>query len=244
MLRPAASPSSTATSSSRWPEDSEAARNAAQALAAFKSTAGRENVQIVPGPYALPDLTMVARDGWPDGLDQMLLGKQLVQSVLGLPASPRGAYAPGLEMTTDSLGFFSGASIDYTVVMPDVARDLVETPTDLSQPVRARDRDNGRLTLFFADPRLRATLAAPWDANVFFAALAAELAAGKTGPFVVAAADDYALPPGDFLVGARRRPGPLALDPHPYPRRTGDEPTRPRADRSSSPGTPGSRRGS
>ena len=180
--------------------DSEAARNAAQALVAFESTAGRENVQIVPGPYALPDLTMMARDGWPDGLDQMLLGKQLVQSVLGLPASPRGAYAPGLEMTTDSLGFFSGASIDYTVVMPDVARDLVETPADLSQPVRARDRDNGRLTLLFADPRLRATLAGPWDANVFFAALAAELAEGKTGPFVVAAADDYALPPAEFLV--------------------------------------------
>ena len=206
-------------------KDSEAARNATQALVAFESTAGRENVQIVPGPYAMPDLTMVARDGWPDGLDQMLLGKQVVQSVLGLPDSPRGAYAPGLEMTTDSLGLFSGASIDYTVVMPDVARDLVETPADLSHPVRARDRDNGRLTLLFADPRLRATLAAPWDANLFFAALAAELADGKTGPFVVAAADDYALAPRRLPGRPGRGRGPLPMDPHPYPR--GAAPSRP-----------------
>jgi hypothetical protein len=181
-------------------KDSEAARNAAQAMVAFTSTAGRENVQIMPGPYALPDLTMIARDGWRDGLDQMLLGKKVVMTMLGLPDNPRGAYAPGLEMTTDSVGMFSSASMDYAVVAPDVARDLVETPTDLSQPVRARDRENGRLTLFFTDPQLRATLAAPWDANVFFATLAAELAADKKGPFVVAAADDYELPPADFLV--------------------------------------------
>ena len=178
---------------------SEAARNATQALTAFKSVSAGDNLQILPGPYALPDLPMIARAGWRDGLDQMLLGRQLVQSVLGLPDSPRGAYAPGLEMITDSLSFFSDASVDYTVVASEVARDLVETPTDLSQPVRARDRDNGRLTLYFADPQLRAALAAPWDVNMFFAVLAAELAAGKKGPFVAAAADDYTLLPGDFL---------------------------------------------
>ncbi len=177
------------------------AQNAAQTLENYRRVAGLSQVQIVPGPYALPSMSLLARLDWPDGFEQMRVGKDKVKSILRQPAVVRGAYAPGLDLTTDSMAFFSQSSVDYVVVSTDVAVDLAERPSDLSRPVRVRDAESDRLTLLFANKELRAATGPPWSAERFLAALAQELAAGRHGPFVVAAADDYRLPPGAFLDG-------------------------------------------
>lgn len=185
-------------------KEADTAKRALEALATFRRVAALESVQVIPGPYAMPALPLLAREEWQDGFDQMQLGKAELQSTLQLVDTLEGAYPPGLEVTTDSLQAFSRASIGYVVAGPDVARDLAEPPADLQTPVRVRDRANNRLTLVFADRELRAALAPPWDSNRFAAALAAALAAGKRGPFVAVPAGDYELPPAAFLRGVGR----------------------------------------
>lgn len=183
------------------PESAPGAQNAAQALETFRRVAAFDGVQIVPGPYALPALDLLAYLDWDDGFDQMRLGRDVVKSRLGQPPVVQGAYAPGLEITTDSMRYFSQSSIDHAVVSADVAGDLAERPDDLSRPVRVRDAENNRLTLLFSNRELRAAVGSPWGPDRFLAALAQEIAVGRKGPFVVAAADDYGPPPGSFLQG-------------------------------------------
>ncbi len=177
----------------------EPAVRADEALDTLRRVAALDSVQVIPGPYAMPALPVLAREGWGDGFDQMQLGKAELQSTLQLVEPPQGAYPPGLEVTTDSLESFSRASIGYVVADPDVARDLAETAPDRRAPVRVRDGANNRLTLVFADRELRAALAPPWDPGRFAAALAAVLATEQAGPIVGVPADDYELPPASFL---------------------------------------------
>lgn len=176
-----------------------AARQAVQALDVFRSVAALDTVQVIPTPYASPDLGLVAQEGWADGFDQIQVGKTELQSILQLTAVPDAIYPPGLDLTTDGLGLLGKASIDYVLTKAGVARDLAERPDDLHRPVRVRDLENGRLTLVFADQELSAALAPPWDAGRFAAALAALLASGVRGPFVAAPPEDYARPPADYL---------------------------------------------
>lgn len=175
---------------------------AEQTLATFRDVASLDGVQVIPSPYALPALPVLAREGWDDGFEQMQLGKLELQSTLELPAIPDASYAPGLDVTTDSLGAFSRASIDYVVARADVARDLAEAPADRRRPVRVQNRENDRLTLLFADEELRTALAPPWDVGRFAAALAATLAqGGYEGAVVATPADEYSLPPASFISG-------------------------------------------
>lgn len=172
---------------------------AEQALVTFRQVAALDSVQVIPAPYATPHLPVLAREGWPDGLAQMQLGKSELQKDLELIKVPDGAYPPGLEITTDSLGFLSGASIDFALAAPEVREDLAEVPEDQEGPVRVRDADGNRITLLFVNKELRAATGPPWDAGLFFAALASELAGGKRGPFIVSPAQDYLPAPGHFL---------------------------------------------
>ncbi len=176
-----------------------AAADAEQALATLRGVAALDSIQVMPAPYAMPALPILAREGWTDGFEQMQLGKMELQSTLQMPTIPDGAYAPGLDITTDSLGAFSGASIDYVVVRHEVTRDLAEASAADRRPVRVQNQDNDRLTLVFADEELRAAMAPPWDSGRFAAALAADLAKDGTGLLVAAPADDYAMPPAGYL---------------------------------------------
>lgn len=182
------------------PAGDKTAAFAEQALVTLRDVASLDTVQVIPGPYALPALPVLAREGWDDGFEQMQLGKLELQSTLQLSAIPDAAYSPGLDITTDSLGAFSRASIDYVVARADVTRDLAEAPADRRRPVRVQGRENERLTLVLADEELRAALAPPWDIGRFAAALAATLAGGEAGgPLVAAPADEYAHPPAAYL---------------------------------------------
>jgi hypothetical protein len=175
------------------------AQQPAHAHDTIRAVAAAESVQVIPTPYASPDLSLVAQQGWTDGFDQIQLGKTEVQSILELRSIPESTYPPGLDVTTDVAGLMGQASIDYALAAGSVAADLVEKPADPSGPVRVRDVKNGRLTLVFADEELRAALVPPWDAGRFAAALAAVLAAGARGPFVASPKGEYGWPPAAYL---------------------------------------------
>jgi hypothetical protein len=184
--------------------DEATAALAAQALETFRRVAGLGAVQVVPMPYASPHLPLIAAEGWSDGVEQMRLGKaQLVQD-LALADDPDGAYPPGLELTTEGVAALTGASVDFTLAPPGLMEALAEAPEDGERPVRVRDAENNRLTLIPLNPGLLASLDGSWQEGRFFAALAAELAAGNSGPFVVAPADDYQFAPGPFLESVGR----------------------------------------
>jgi hypothetical protein len=172
---------------------------ASQALTAFRTVAGLDSVQVIPMPFASPHLPLLAAEDWPDGLEQMQLGKSQLVEHLQLAATPDAAYPPGLELTTESLGYFSGASIDYALAAAETVEGLAELPENAEGPVRVRDAANNRLTLLFVNSELRRALTSDWDAGRFFAALASEMAAGKRGPFVTAPSQDYGLAPASFL---------------------------------------------
>jgi hypothetical protein len=165
----------------------------------FKLLARLETLQVIPAPYAMPAYTVIANERWADGIDQMRLAKADLQQAVGLPAAPEGAYAPGLDLATGCIRYFSQASIDYVVASEEVTKDLAEEPENPLLPLRIQDMEGNRISLIPVDRRLSATIVEPWDADLFLATLAAEVASGKTGPFVVAPADDFALPPYAFL---------------------------------------------
>ena len=180
-------------------KDSTVAAQALRVLDMFRLVARADSTQVIPIPYANPAYTLLASERWTEGVDQMRLAKASLQQVLGLPAAPDGAYAPGLDLTTQSIAYFSRASIDYAVASEDVTADLAEEPENPLAPLRIQDVDGNRLSLLPASRHLRATVASPWEVELFLATLAAELGSGKTGPFVVAPAEDFGIPPSTYL---------------------------------------------
>ncbi len=180
--------------------DEQSAEFGAQAITTFRHVASLTNVQVIPGPYAMPALPVLASEGWDDGWEQMQLGKAELQTTLQIAEIPDAAYPPDLDMTTDSLRAFSAASIDYVVVRAEVARDLAEPIGGARHPVRAQDRENNRLTLVFVDEELRQAMAPPWDPGRFAAVLASVAAdTSSSGPLVAAPADEYALAPTAYV---------------------------------------------
>jgi len=179
--------------------DEPVVKNAGQTLAAFKELAGMESMEMAVGPYAGPALAMLAAEGWRDGFEQIQLGKQELQQALALGSTLTGAYSPDLDMTTESLAYYGRASIDHVVVDGRLAADLAEPVTDGVVAVRARDTENDRVTLVFADSRLRSLMTPPWDTGVFFAGLAAELASGTREAMVITPGADFMLPPSSYL---------------------------------------------
>ena len=180
-------------------KDSTVAAQASRVLDMFKLVAHSDSTQVIPTPYATPAYTLLASERWTDGVDEMRLAKASIQQLLGLAAAPDGAYAPGLDLTSQSVGYFSQASIDYVVASEGVTADLAEEPENPLAPLRIQDIDGNRLSLLPADRHLGATVASPWDVGLFLATLAAELGSGTTGPFVVAPAADFGIPPSTYL---------------------------------------------
>lgn len=179
--------------------DEAPALNAAAALAGFAALGSGDAVEAAVMPYATPDLAVLAREGWRDGFEQLQLGKQEVGPALGLELPPVGAYSPGLGLTAGSLGEYGRASIDYVVVDGGLAAALEEPPAAGAVAVRARNFQADRVTLVFADGRLRDIMGPPWDAGVFFAGLAAVIAAGSPPALVVTPGAEYVIPPQAYL---------------------------------------------
>lgn len=175
------------------------AQKAVRALTALKDLATAGSVEAVVSPYSGADLGLLAAEGWRDGFEQVQLGKQELQQTLGLSAALTGARAPDLDLTTDSVGYYADASIDHIVVSSDLAGLLTEEIEEEAVAVRARDAENDRVTLIFADKALSDVVAQSWDAGIFCAALAAGLATSPRDAIVVAPALDFMLPSEAFL---------------------------------------------
>jgi hypothetical protein len=179
-------------------EDDPAAQDAGEVLTALKGLGTDESVEIAVGPYSGADLGILGTQGWRDGFEQIQMGKQEVQQTLALGAPPKGGYSP-LGLTTESLGYYAEASVDHVVVDAALAGFLTEPIETGTIAVRARDIENGRVTLIFASSGMSAHMAAPWDAGVFAAALAAELATGGRDAMVLTPRVEFALVPEAYL---------------------------------------------
>jgi hypothetical protein len=175
------------------------AKNAAELLLAFRDMASAQTVEAAAGPYSGADLGALAAEGWRDGFDQLQLGKRELQQTLGLAAAPSGAFSPDLDMTTESLSYYSQASIDHVVIDGQLAADLTEPVAKGAVAARVRDTDNDRVTLVFADSILHTLVAPPWDPAVFYAGLAAELAASPKDATVIVPGGDFVVPPAAYL---------------------------------------------
>jgi hypothetical protein len=175
------------------------AQNADALLAALKKEADGGSVDIAVSPYAGADLSVLAAEGWRDGFEQIQMGKQELQQTLGLDAPLTGALSPKLDLSSSSLTYYADASIDHVVVGSQLAAMLTEEVDPGAIAVRTRDDENHRATLIFADAGLGSRLAEPWDPNLFFAALAAELAADPREAVVVAPALQFRLVPDAYL---------------------------------------------
>jgi len=177
------------------------AQAAAEAMETFKGLALNGGVELLVGPYSGADLALLAAEGWPDGVQQLQLGKQEMQQSLGLGVTPKGGHSPGFGLTAESLSFYAQASIDYAVVSETLVALLTEPLPEGTDAVRARNADNDRLTLVFADSALSARMAAPWDPSIFPAALAAELVGTAEDALVIAPDIGFSLVPKAYLDG-------------------------------------------
>ncbi len=181
-----------------------AAQNAAAAISDLAGLAAREEIEIVAGSHAGADLTLLASEGWRDGLESLQMGKEELQSTLGIQTPLGGAYVPDLNITGASLGYYADASIEHVVVSSDVVGLLAELPGQGTVAVRAENSDNDRATLMFTASAVDAAVRAPWDVNIFGAAVAAELARTSPNALVIAPKVGYGLIPARYLqqVGA------------------------------------------
>jgi|WetSurMetagenome_2_1015567.scaffolds.fasta_scaffold13572_2 hypothetical protein len=175
------------------------AQNADALLGVFKKAADGGSVEVAVSPYSGADLNVLAAEDWRDGFEQIQMGKQELQQTLGLGAPLTGAYSPGLDLSSASLGFYAAASIDHVVVSSDLAALLTEPTEKGVVAVRARDEENHRATLVLADSTLGDQLAAPWDPNLLFATLAAKLAAAPRDAFVITPGLQFELVPDAYL---------------------------------------------
>ncbi len=176
-----------------------AAQSAATAILDLVALGARESIEIVTSPYTGADLGLLAAEGWSDGLEAIQMGKQELQSTLGIEVPLGGAYAPGLDITGGSLSYYADASVEYVVVGSKVAGSLAEMPTAGTVAVRAENQDNDRATLVFASGAAGAAMREPWDVNVFIAAFAADLASEPRDALVIAPKDVYGLVPVQYL---------------------------------------------
>jgi len=176
-----------------------AAQSAAATISDLVAIASRESVEIVASPYTGADLNLLAAQGWPDGLEAIQMGKQELQTTLGIESPLGGAYAADLNVTGGSLSYYAGASVEYVVVGSNVASSLAEVPAAGTVAVRAENGENDRATLIFASDAAGAAMRAPWDVNVFAAAFAADLASAPTDALVIAPKDLYGLIPTAYV---------------------------------------------
>ena len=190
--------------------DDPRAQSADAFLAALKDLTSRTSVEVAVSPYSGADLGVLAAEGWRDGFEQIQMGKQELQQTLDLGKALVGAFSPDLGLTSAGLASYADASIDHVVVSDSLARLLTETVDAGAVAVRARDVKNDRVTLVLASGDLSSVMVPPWDAGVFFAALAAELASTPRDALVVTPGTQFIIPPqlyletiGETLAGLR-----------------------------------------
>jgi len=176
-----------------------AAQNAKAVLSRLAALAESNTVELAVGSYADADPGLLASLDKRDGFEQIQLGKQELAQTLGLGLPPAGAFSPGLDLTSGSLGAYGQASIDHVMVDAAVDSDLNEPIAQGTVAVRAHDDANDRVTLVLADSDIRGLMTAPWDPAVLFAGIATVLASGDRDALVLTPDPEFAVPPQSYL---------------------------------------------
>ncbi len=195
-----------------FPAASPEAGAASGCLAGFRSLASSGNSEIISAPYNFSSLPLLAKQGWDDGGGQYRVGHDILISSLELPAVPRGAYAPGLEVTTDSLRYLAATGSEYTV-LSGAARAFIEGRLPEGSPsYRLRDLSGERITGFFANDDASAALFSDTpDADAFFATLANAYTGGGSRLIIAASPS-----PNPVLNAEERRRVYAAIDQEPW----------------------------
>ena len=172
-----------------YPADSMEAADAKACLESLGDMAAADNTEVLSSPYAFTRLPLLAKQGWSDGNSQYRIGDDTLAGALLLTTAPAGAYAPGLEITTDSLRYMAATGNDYTVLAGSSRADIAGELKQGDVSHRIRDISGERITGFFADDGASAALLGrnP-DPAAFMAVLANAYATGEGGPLLVAAA--------------------------------------------------------
>ncbi|MBE0428718.1 MAG: hypothetical protein IBX61_02470 [Thermoleophilia bacterium] len=165
----------------------EAAQLAASCLESLRDLAETGNAEIIATPYQFASLPLLAREGWADGSGQYRIGHDVLTSALALPAVPKGAYVPNLDLTTDSLRYVAATGGEYAVLAGSIRQSVAGRIQPGELLFRLRDLGGERITAIFADDDASAVLLgeAP-DPNAFFAVLANAYRSTES-PLVVAA---------------------------------------------------------
>ncbi len=175
------------------------ALDAKTVLSSLTAAADAGSVEVAAAPYSGPDLGLLGTEDWRDGLEQIQLGKEEVTQTLLMGMPPSGAFSPGLDITSKSMGDYGQSSIDHVLVDAAVSAGIEEGSPQDAVAVRVHDEANDRVTLVLADSDLRALIADPWDPAVLFAGIAAVLAAGDRDALVLTQAADFTTPPQSYL---------------------------------------------
>lgn len=169
--------------------DSAEAVTAAVCLESLKSLAASGNAEMLGAPYAFGSLPLLARQGWDDGSGQYRIGHDVTTRMLGLVEVPRGAYVPGLDLTTDSLRYVAGTGGEYAVLAGGIRADVQGRNLAGRASYRLRDIEGNRVTAFFADDAMSLSLLGDQpDLPAFFASLANAHASGEPVRLAIAAA--------------------------------------------------------
>lgn len=190
------------------PAGSAEAEAASGCLAGMRALAASNNAEFISAPYCFTSLPLLAKQGWDDGSGQYRVGHDILTSSLSLPSVPRGAYAPSLDITTDSLRYLAATGGEYTVLSGFLKSSIDGRMPSGAVSYRLRDLSGERITAFFANDDASAALFSDTpDAGAFFAALANAYLAPET-PLTVAAS----LSPNPVLSADQRQRIYAALD--------------------------------
>lgn len=156
-----------------YPADSPESQIASDCLAGFRFMGTAENIEVLSTPFEYTSLPLLAKQGWDDGSGQYRTGDDILASSMGLASIPRGAYAPGLDVATDSLRYLAATGGEYTV-LSGATRASVQGRLPTGAPsYRVRDLSGERITAFFANDDAAAALFSDTpDPAAFFAVLA------------------------------------------------------------------------
>jgi hypothetical protein len=139
-----------------------------------------ENVELLGTSFAFADLTLLAKEGWSDGTGQYRVGHDILTETLLLPSVPRGAYIPGLNLTTDSLRYVAATGGEYAVLAGYIYPSVEGRNIEGVNTFRLRDLSGERITsLFASDDVSQALLGDDPDPNAFFAGLVNHYIAGN-----------------------------------------------------------------
>jgi hypothetical protein len=180
---------------------------AVDALAALRRAATSPQLELSALPFSAPQVPSLVVGGLSRDLDEQLArGRELVGTVLGVPADPTVLRPPNGTLDDASLEALTARGIDILLVDPDTVQAPLQ-PLGFAPPPTTELRGEGNVTAVIPDPAVAALLASPLvfeDPVRGAQALLAELAAvwqeqpGQARGLAISVPDGLDLPGGFF----------------------------------------------